>query len=153
MEITQIELIWLVVGITFILIEFTTIPGIGFLFLGLGALTTSVLVYYFPVTGYYQLVSAGISSLAWFLLLWYPLKKFVYGTKGSDDNYFDIVGMQVEVITKDIKPSESGKVYWSGTYMNAKLDKRDHKTAKIGDKLYVSKVKGNVLICSHKKLT
>lgn len=41
MAVTPIE-IWLAIGIVFILIEFTKLPGIGFLFLGLGAISTCV---------------------------------------------------------------------------------------------------------------
>ena len=47
MDISAVE-IWLIVGIIFIIIEFSKIPGIGFLFLGLGALTTSALISSYP---------------------------------------------------------------------------------------------------------
>lgn len=94
----------------------------------------------------------GLLSLAWFLVLWWPLKVFVYGKKSSaGSDYFDMVGMQVEVAVEDIEPSGLGQVYWSGTLMNAKLEDKDSAGAKIGDKLYVTKIKGNILVCSHKK--
>lgn len=144
--------LWLAVGIIFILVEFTSLPGIGFLFLGLGAVSTSILIYYVPEIQNYQVASVGLLSLAWFLVLWWPLKVFVYGKKsnaGSD--YFDMVGMQVEVAFKDMEPSGLGQVYWSGTLMNARLEDKDSAGAKIGDKLYVTKIKGNILVCSHKK--
>lgn len=80
MEFTPIEL-WLAVGIIFILVEFTSLPGIGLLFLGLGAISTSILIYYVPEIQNYQVASVGLSSLAWFLVLWWPLKIFVYGKK------------------------------------------------------------------------
>jgi membrane protein implicated in regulation of membrane protease activity len=151
MEFTPIEL-WLAVGIIFILVEFTSLPGIGLLFLGLGAISTSILIYYVPEIQNYQVASVGLSSLAWFLVLWWPLKIFVYGKKGDvGTDYFDMVGMQVEVAVEDIKPSGSGQVYWSGTLMNARLEDKDSAAAKIGDKLYVTKIKGNILICSRKK--
>ena len=69
MEITPVE-IWIAVGLLFILVEFTTIPGIGFLFLGLGSLSTAITIYYFPEIASFQVASVGLSSLAWFLLLW-----------------------------------------------------------------------------------
>ena len=149
MTITPVE-IWLVVGIIFILIEFSKLPGIGFLFLGLGAMSSSVIFYFYPEIQNYQVASIGFSSLAWFLVLWWPLKAFVYGkNKNLGKDYFDIVGMQVEVALEDIKPGSIGQVYWSGTIMNAQLSSKE-KIARVGDKLYVLEAKGNILICSHK---
>ena len=150
-DITQVQLLWLAVGIVLILLEFTTIPGIGFLFLGLGALTSSALMYYFPYLESYQIVAIGLCSLGWFLILWWPLKRFVYGTKGGKSDYFDIVGMRVDVAIEDIEPAGMGQVYWSGTIMNAKMDPHDSEGAKVGDKLYVSEVRGNIMVCTHKK--
>ena len=48
MEITPVE-IWLALGIICILAELAAIPGIGLLFIGLGALSTSILIYYIQV--------------------------------------------------------------------------------------------------------
>lgn len=140
---------WLVVGIVFILIEFSTLPGIGFLFLGLGAMSSAVIFYFYPEMQNYQVASVGFSSLAWFLVLWWPLKAFVYGKNNhSAKVYFDILGMQVEVALEDIKPGNIGQVYWSGTIMNAKLS-GEETIARVGDKLLVVEVKGNILICRH----
>ena len=58
-----------------------------------------------------------------------------------------MVGMQVEVAVKDMEPSGLGQVYWSGTLMNARLEDKDSAAAKIGDKLYVTKIKGNIRLC------
>ena len=151
MEITPVE-IWLVVGIIFILAEFTAVPGIGLLFIGLGALSASILMYYLPNLASYQVASVGLISLAWFLVLWWPLKVFVYGKKGgAKTDYFDMVGMQVAVVEKDLNSSDVGRVLWSGTTMNAKLDSAESKSAKVGDQLYITDIKGNVLICGRKK--
>ena len=149
MEITPVE-IWIAIGLLFILVEFTTIPGIGFLFLGLGSLSTAITIYYFPEIASFQVASVGLSSLGWFLLLWFPLKIFVYGKRGGS-NYFDIVGMRVEVASDKIKSSGLGKVYWSGARMNARFIGKDSASIKKGDELYVIEVKGNVLICSRDK--
>ena len=82
-------------------------------------------------------------------MLWWPLKVFVYGkNKNLGKDYFDIVGMQVEVALEDIKPGSIGQVYWSGTIMNAQLSSKE-KIARVGDKLYVIEAKGNILVCSH----
>jgi membrane protein implicated in regulation of membrane protease activity len=151
MEITPVE-IWLVVGVIFILAEFTAVPGIGLLFIGLGALSASISMYYLPSLASYQVASVGLLSLAWFLVLWWPLKVFVYGKKGgARTDYFDMLGMQVEVVEKDLTSSGIGRVSWSGTTMNAKLDSSEGKGAKVGDQLYITDIKGNVLICGRKK--
>jgi len=151
MEFTAVE-IWLAVGIIFILAEFTTIPGIGLLFIGLGSLSTSILIYYVPEFATYQIASVGLTSLAWFLVLWWPLKIFVYGRGGNKEaDYFDMVGMQVKVVEKNLEPDNIGLVSWSGTIMNARLDDKENSVAKIGAHLYIVEVKGNVAICTRKK--
>lgn len=150
MDITPIE-IWIAVGLVFILVEFTAIPGIGFLFLGLGSLSTAIVIYYFPEIAAFQVASVGLTSLAWFLLLWWPLKIFIYGKKGkAGSDYFDIVGMRVKVASEEIKPSGLGEVHWSGTTMNARFIDKDTPIKK-DEELYVLEVKGNILICSRNK--
>ena len=146
MSISPIE-IWMIVGVIFIVIEFSTIPGIGFLFLGLGALTTSALIYFYPNLVDYQVATVALGSFVWFLLLWWPLKVFIYGRKGkAKRDYFDLVGAQVKVFDEVIKPGQMGQVSWSGAIMNARLD--DAQQAEKGEALYVTEVKGNVLVCS-----
>ncbi|MEM6338846.1 MAG: NfeD family protein [Pseudomonadota bacterium] len=150
MDITPIE-IWIAVGLIFILVEFTAILGIGFLFLGLGSLSTAIAIYYFPEIAAFQIASVGLTSLAWFLLLWWPLKIFIYGKKGkAGSDYFDMVGMRVKVASDEIKPSGLGEVYWSGTTMNARFIDQDTPIQK-DEELYVVEVKGNILICSRDK--
>ena len=150
MDITPIE-IWIAVGLIFILVEFTAIPGIDFLFLGLGSLSTAIAIYYFPEIAAFQIASVGLTSLAWFLLLWWPLKIFIYGKKGkAGSDYFDMVGMRVKVASEEIKPSGLGEVYWSGTTMNARFIDKDTPIKK-DEELYVLEVKGNILICSRDK--
>lgn len=153
MDITAVE-IWLLIGVIFIIIEFSKIPGIGFLFLGLGSLTTSALISSYSEITDYQIATFGLVSFAWFLVLWWPLKKFVYSKKkGNSINqgYFDLVGNQVTVFNQSIEPGKIGQVSWSGTIMNAKLSNSEKEQGKPGDVLYVLEVKGNILICSHKK--
>ncbi len=153
MDTSAVE-IWLIIGVIFIIIEFSTIPGIGFLFLGLGALTSSVLFSFYQEIIDYQIAAFGLISFSWFLLLWWPLKKFIYNKKGQNDanqTYFNLVGNQVIVVDELIEPEKTGKVSWSGTVMNAKLESSEIESVKIGEGLYVSRVQGNILICSRKK--
>lgn len=146
--------IWLALGLIFILLEFTTIPGIGLLFIGIGALTSSLILHNYPMLIPYQLTIVGLASFAWFLVLWWPLKRFLYGKgtgKRYGKDYFDIVGTEVEVSVEEIKPGGMGSVTWSGTLMNARLIAGEEKAAQVGEKLYVHEVKGNILICTRNK--
>jgi len=143
--------LWLLIGIILIVLEFSQLPGIGFLFLGLGAIATSIIIDHWPAETFTQLTYFGISSLVCFLLLWYPLKRFVYkNNKPMFRESFDLIGASVVVVNKDISANEDGQVSWSGTVMNAQLPSKSKTVAKIGDTLYVLEAKGNVLICDKK---
>lgn len=146
MNITPAQ-IWLLAGIIFILIEFSTIPGIGFLFIGFGALSNAILIYNFPFFADYQLAGIGILSMLWLLILWWPLKVYMYGKKGKQKDYFDIAGSEVKVFDS-IAPGGMGLVEWSGTIMNARLEDCEKQEAQVGQILYITKVKGNILVCS-----
>ena len=61
------------------------------------------------------------------------------------------MGNQVIVFDKHIEPGKIGQVSWSGTTMNARLEDSEREQVKAGDTLYISDVKGNVLICSRQK--
>lgn len=143
--------IWLIVGFCCIAIEFSTIPGIGFLFLGFGALSVSGVLYFYPALEdliHYQLAALGILSFGWFLLLWWPLKRFIYRkkTKAGGES-FNLIGSQVKVFDGPIKPLQLGKVMWSGTIMNAKLAHSELEEAQVGEILHILEVQGNILIC------
>lgn len=150
MEIFSISLVqlWLIVGIIFIIIEFVKLPNIGFLFLGLGALSNSILLNNYPYFFKYQLISFGLTSIFWFAILWWPLKYYVY-KKDTKTEYNDLVGKEVVVYDKELLPGKIGKVSWSGTIMNARLSNNDTKPATQGDSLRIVQVEGNVLICTH----
>lgn len=140
---------WIVVGLFCLLIEFTKLPGIGFLFLGLGGLTNAILVYNFEYFVQYQYASFGILSLMWLVILWFPLKKYVYKTNKNQQDYSsDIIGAQVEVLSSELNTLNIGQVKWSGTIMNAKLDEEEQGPAKAKDILKVKKVHGSILICT-----
>lgn len=144
------SILWLLFGISLVILEFSQLPGIGFLFLGFGAITTAIITNYLKAeTMLIQFAYFGISSIAWFALLWYPMKKFFYK---KDNNHikdsFDIVGAEVTVIKNDIRVGHLGQVLWCGTVMNAKLiEKPSNDTAKVDDTLIVKEVKGNILFC------
>ena len=57
--------IWLIVGVFFIIVEVLHLPNIGFLFLGLGALSCGILISTFLNLTIYQWVVFGLSSAGW----------------------------------------------------------------------------------------
>ncbi|MCC8417537.1 MAG: NfeD family protein [Rickettsia endosymbiont of Bryobia graminum] len=150
MEIFGITLVefWLVAGIIFIIIEFAKLPNIGFLFLGLGALSNTILLNNYPYFLKYQLITFGLISFFWFAILWWPLKLYSR-KKDKKAEYNDLIGKEVLVYDKEILLGKIGKISWSGTIMNARLSDNDTKPAFQGDILRILQIEGNVLICTH----
>ena len=58
MEITPVG-IWIAIGLLSVLVELTTMPGIGFLFLGLGSPSTAITICCFPEIASFQVASVG----------------------------------------------------------------------------------------------
>ena len=140
--------LWLIAGIIFIIIEFIGTPNVGFLFLGLGALSTAICLSLSSLAFKYQPVIFGVASLLSLAILWKPLKLYVYKTDNNGAPYSDMVGNAVIVHSDEISTKKIGQVMWSGTIMNAKLDEKDPNVAFKGDTLYITKTAGNILICS-----
>ncbi|AFE49917.1 NfeD family protein [Rickettsia prowazekii] len=142
--------IWLIIGIICILVECYIVQNMGFLFLGLGALSNSLFVYNKPLVIFTltnQITFFGLFSLVWFCILYYPLKKYVYNKTDKTKSYSDMIGKTVEVYSPTVSSNTIGQVKWSGAIMNAYLAPNEI-DAKIGEQLFIIGVKGNILICS-----
>jgi len=144
--------IWLIIGIICLIIEFFAVPSIGFLFLGFGALSNALIIYNNSLINLTnQITFFGLLSLIWFCILYYPLKKYVYcktaTSENYSENYSDMVGKEAEVYSKTISSDNLGQVKWSGVIMNAYLVPSEPE-AKAGDQVFITRVKGNILICS-----
>ncbi len=153
MTIFEISIIewWLIVGVICIIIEFANIPNIGFLFLGLGGISNAIILNNYPYLLKYQYIIFGFTSFMWLIILWYPLKFYVY-KKPYKYEYSDMFGKEVQVYSNELLVGEKGQVLWSGTIMNAKLSKDAIKSARKGDTLYIVEIDGNVLICTTENL-
>ncbi|MES2214620.1 MAG: NfeD family protein [Pseudomonadota bacterium] len=144
MDITQTEW-WLIFGFAGILIELLISPGLGGIFLSLGAVTVAAIVSFIPSMEVYQYLLFCLFSCFWVIALWKPLKyPNIFSTKRSQTS--DLVGQEVEVINLPLEAGIIGQVKWSGTIMNAKLAE-DFKPAEVGAILKVREVEGNILIC------
>jgi membrane protein implicated in regulation of membrane protease activity len=139
---------WLIAGIICLIIEFTNLPNIGFLFLGLGAIFNGLILNFYPCFLKYQYIIWLTSSLCFFIILWWSIKLNLY-KKTSKTEYSDLVGKEVQVSSEKILPKEMGQVLWSGTIMNAQLINTVMPVTK-GETLVITKATGNTLICSPK---
>lgn len=112
--------IWLIAGALLIILELALVPGIGFLFAGLGAISVGAGL----VAGWIDSLSAQfilffLSTAFWTAILWKPLKKFIAGKESGFD---DMVGSTAVVFGQSIQKGKMGKVKWSGTIMKCQFD-------------------------------
>ncbi|MFY9589685.1 NfeD family protein [Rickettsia endosymbiont of Halotydeus destructor] len=140
--------LWLIIGVICFIIEFFATPNIGFLFFGFGALSNTIIIHNYPILLKEQITIFGLISLLWFIILWRPLKKYFYRNSNTKEtNYSDMINKEVEVYSSIISSREIGQVKWSGVVMNALLE-QNQQEAKAGDRIFIVKVQGNILICS-----
>jgi len=139
--------LWGIIGFVLLLTEFTLFPGLGILFLGLGALSNAALIFNYDFSLYYQIFIFCSSSLIWFLILWWPLKYYVYKHNTKDD-YQGMLGNKAEVLSSDLNSKVIGQIKWSGTILNAKLQTTNNvESALKGEIVIIKKMEGNVAWC------
>ena len=145
------EQLWLtILGVTSIILEMGFISGIGFLFIGLGALSVAGLIEFNLIKedNLLNILLALISlSSLYFLIFW---KLFKNAQMQDTKNYGEIIGKEAIVIYSDIKGHTIGKVKWSGTIMNAQLIDTNY-YIKEGETVKIVKVKGNILFIKSTK--
>lgn len=116
---------WLVFGFSMLAIEVLTGFTTGiFLFAGLGALTSGLLmtIGVLPETWLVGVSSTGISSGIIAFLLWKPLKKLQGNKPLEKDNSSDLVGLEF-VTETEITVSNPGATQYSGITWKVELDK------------------------------
>ena len=139
---------WLVIGVILIVIDIINFAIVGFIFPGLGAISTSIYLIFFNINDY-QMIFFIISSLIWFALLYKPVKNYL--SKNKNSKVSDIVDSFVVVVDEPIHINSIGKVKWSGVLFNASLDSSASSQAEIGEILQVKEIIGNRLICIKKQ--
>lgn len=121
------EVVWMCIGALFLIIEVTIIPGIGFVFAGLGALTLAGLITFkiLPEENtiykdvYAQLAYMLAFTTVWAALLWMPLKKLQ--EKRHAVKYQDYIGQTAFVGPVRLMKDRTGTIKWSGANMRARL--------------------------------
>jgi membrane protein implicated in regulation of membrane protease activity len=112
--------LWLIAGALLIILEIVLIPGIGFLFVGLGAITVGGgLIVGWVDSLANQFILFFLSTALWAALLWKPLKSFI---SGKESGFDDMVGSTAIVMGQSIQKGMTGEVKWSGTIMKCQFD-------------------------------
>ncbi len=138
---------WLIFGAIFVAFEAIAVPGIGFLFIGLAAISVGGLITFGVIDAASQIIQVssflGLTFI-WAGILWVPMKKFQRNRKG--DNYSNMIGETAIVQSEQLTDTEIGKVKWSGAIMRAKLDaSAGANIAKRGDEVIIKSIEGNLL--------
>lgn len=114
------HLIWVLSGVALISIEVFMVPGIGFLFAGLGAISVGIAL----MAGLFISFTAQVTwffclTAIWAAVLWWPLRR---AYRRPDSGYADMVGDIATVGPDGLQKGKLGQVRWSGTIMNCRLD-------------------------------
>lgn len=141
------SILWLLAGAAMLALEAFGLPGIGFLFAGLGAILVGAAI----EAG---LVGAAnyMAQLAVFLiftsifaaLLWKKLKTWRMNPRG--ETYQNMIGETAVIALSGLQKGATGQVRWSGTLMQAELDPSESALGLAeGTIVKIVAVKGNVL--------
>jgi membrane protein implicated in regulation of membrane protease activity len=141
------SILWLLAGAAFLAIDAFGMPGIGFLFIGLGALVTGIAV----EAG---LAGAGdyVSQFAIFFvtsgvltaLLWRKLKAWRTNPSATE-RFSNMIGDSATIGKGGIAPGKEGALQWSGTTMRAVLAPEITTALAEGAAVTIVAVKGNVV--------
>ncbi len=134
---------WLMFGFAMLTIEIVTGFTTGvFLFAGLGALTTGILMSFsvLPETWIAGVSCTGISTGIITSLLWKPLKNLQGNRTKGKDNSSDLIGHEF-VVETDITMNKPGSTHYSGISWKVEIDKDTGiDTIQAGQRVSVSSV-------------
>ncbi len=140
-----LSVIWLLTGALFIALEAFGIPGIGALFIGLGAILTGLFIELGIIASdayVMQFAALFINSSILAVLLWKKVKQF-RGAPGKAGNYQNMIGDEATVIGL-LTQGHKGQVRWSGTTMIAELASGEPDLTE-GASVIITEVNGNVV--------
>ena len=134
---------WIFAGFVLLALEVLTGFTVGvFLFGGLGALTTGLLMTFgvLPETWTAGIACTGISSGIITVLLWQPLKNLQGDRQPGKDNSSDLIGHEF-VVDSDITVNNPGTTNYSGISWKVEIDKdADIDTIQAGQRVSVTSV-------------
>ncbi len=117
----SVSILWLIAGAALLALEAFGIPGVGLLFIGLGALGTAVTIEIGLIGAedyISQFATFFITSAGFTILLWKRLKAWRIG-KGA--GFSNMIGDSAVVGKGGLVKGKEGTVHWSGTTMRAVL--------------------------------
>ncbi len=141
--------LWLIAAAALLALEAMGMSGIGLMFAGIAAFLLGVLLEFEVL----QTQDYTLQLAVWFGLtvlfaavLYRPLKRW-RTDPSSKDKFENMVGDTARVAAGGLMLGKPGKVYWSGTLMNAQVAADSAKEAFVeGDTVTIAAVRGNQLI-------
>ncbi len=141
--------LWLIAASLLLALEALGASGVGLVFGGLAALLVGILLemgviapqsYILQIALWFAL-TGGITAL-----LYKPLKRWRVDANAKD-RFENITGTTARVAAGGLMLGRPGKVYWSGTMMNAQISENSQNEAFLEDDIVtVMDVRGNYLI-------
>ena len=153
METLPAHYIWLIIGVGLLALEAFGLPGVGFLFAGLGALTVGLLLemgLLAPAAYLWQITALFLFTACWTLLLWKPLQKFRLRVK-QKPAYDNLIGALATVHGAPLQPGRQGQVAWSGTFLQAELAPSVKEEMPVGARVVIEEARGALVIVSPKR--
>lgn len=137
---------WLIAGAFLLALEALGLPGIGLLFVGLGAIGTAVAIEagiadaqdYISQAAAFFIISAAFTAMLW--------KRLKAWRIGKGPGYSNMIGDSATVGNGGLARGKEGSVHWSGTTMRAVLAPNVADTLSEGTGVTIIAVKGNLLI-------
>ena len=117
------ELVWFIIGLVLLLLEFT-LPGIIIFFFGIGAWITGLVCFFVDIDVNVQLIIFLVSSVVLLLLFRKRIKGMFEKKEGEYPNLEspdEFRGRKVKVV-REIAPDSPGKVEFRGTQWAAEAD-------------------------------
>lgn len=141
------SILWLIAGALMLALEAFGLPGIGFLFAGLGAILVGVTIEsgLVGIENYVaQCAVFFVFTSIFAVLLWKKIKGWRLNPKA--DEYQNMIGDTAIIALSGLQKNARGQVRWSGTLMAAELDASEPAQGLAeGAVVKIVAVKGNVL--------
>ena len=118
----SIYLIWFLIGIGFLIVEFI-MPTFIMFFFAIGAITTSILTACIDLSINSQIILFALSSIISLILLRNYMKNIFKGneSKGADEYFTKSVdpNKNIAIVSKTINPTSFGEIKYKGTFYKA----------------------------------
>lgn len=141
-------ILWLIAGAVFVATEMFVVPGVGFLFAGIGAIIVGTAI----ELGLLDIANTIVQFILFFIiscasaaLLWKKLKRT------RTPNYHNMVGTEATVAAPGLSGRNEGQVKWSGTLLRARISEgADIDVMPEGTPVTIRKVEGNLVYVAPK---